>query len=130
MILERPEKENPELEIHFDQRKGLVVISGLDRRILGVYRQIYEAKRSQTMKGEIEFAIMQAQAALQDGEPEYQYTFGVRERIIIRRDRIGEYGEPGNALLLYLPNSPPDEEERSETIMSIKQTMKEIGYDV
>jgi len=114
------------LEVKFEREHARVVVSGTDVEILDVLKKILEVKQTDSVRRISE--VKTFLDGLGDFEPEF--TFGTIERVLVRKDRFGVYGKRNNAILLYFPNNPTDQNEEEMAVSRIKETMKKIGYDI
>src|SRR3989344_8543867 len=105
------------------------VVSGSTDKVLGIYKSLFALKYPNKTDAEANHEVDEARAHIEGtNNHDYQYTFGVYERVTIRSDRFGEYGKPGVTLMLYMSNSPDTQEEEERTVESIKQNMLKLGY--
>jgi|SRR3989344_5330564 len=122
-------EKNLEVEIRLMNNK--VVITGSTDKVLDVYRSLFALKYPNKTEAEAGHEVDEARAHVEGtSDYDYQYTFGVNERVTIRNDRFGEYGRLGTTLMLYMPNSPVTGEEEERTAASIKQNMLKLGYKI
>ena len=114
-------------EPRFDASRNLVVFSGTAKQVQKLYTSILKVKYPDKKEAEIGYLSNEAIANI-DGEHEYQYTFGITERVRVYRDRFGDYGKRDKIVLLYMPNSPADAREEADTIQRIKSNMEKLGF--
>ena len=115
----------------FDESRDSVILSGTLDDVSVLFAKLVKVHYPNKSEVDIE-----AETVIMRGEVKntrgfsagYQWTPGLL-RVKVFKDN-GEYGLRNKFVLLYFPNSPPDDIERQQSIARIKDNMRSLGHQI